>query len=104
MAHGLRHRICALCAYAGPACAERRVQLGPLVIHPLLYHFPQFFYRRWLPHSQLQTCVTLSHELWLADDGPHDRIVYALVMIHFVKRELESILCAPALSPLIYCC
>ncbi|EJD42603.1 hypothetical protein AURDEDRAFT_105341 [Auricularia subglabra TFB-10046 SS5] len=61
----------------GPQISWRTVYLveyfGPLIIHPLLYHFPQYFYRRTLPHSQLQT------------------IAYVLVMIHFVKRELETL-------------
>ncbi|KZW03546.1 hypothetical protein EXIGLDRAFT_743959 [Exidia glandulosa HHB12029] len=61
----------------GPQISWRTVYiveyLGPLFIHPLLYHFPQYFYKRWLPHSQLQT------------------IVYVLIMIHFVKRELETV-------------
>ena len=36
------------------------LQLGPMIIHPLLYFYPQFFYRRHLPHSQVQTCVCAS--------------------------------------------
>ncbi|KAG6336375.1 hypothetical protein ID866_2732 [Astraeus odoratus] len=46
---------------------------GPLVIHPLVYHFPKVFWGGPVYHSTLQ------------------RFVYALVMIHFVKRELETL-------------
>ncbi|KAI6025658.1 3-oxo-5-alpha-steroid 4-dehydrogenase-domain-containing protein [Pisolithus orientalis] len=46
---------------------------GPLVIHPLLYHFPKVFWGGPVYHSTLQ------------------RFVYALVMIHFMKRELETL-------------
>ncbi|KAI6025055.1 hypothetical protein PISMIDRAFT_655098 [Pisolithus microcarpus 441] len=46
---------------------------GPLVIHPLVYHFPKVFWGGPVYHSTLQ------------------RFVYALVMIHFIKRELETL-------------
>jgi len=46
---------------------------GPLVIHPILYHFPQYVWGGPVYHSMLQ------------------RFVYALVMIHFAKREFETL-------------
>ncbi|KAF8492874.1 3-oxo-5-alpha-steroid 4-dehydrogenase-domain-containing protein [Gautieria morchelliformis] len=46
---------------------------GPLIIHPLFYHFPAIFYGRNFEHSQLQ------------------KFTYAMVMAHFVKRELETL-------------
>ncbi|PCH42356.1 hypothetical protein WOLCODRAFT_101986 [Wolfiporia cocos MD-104 SS10] len=61
----------------GPQINWRTVFLieyaGPLLIHPLFYHFPRFWYGRPVPHSMLQ------------------KVVYALVLLHFVKRELETI-------------
>ncbi|KZO96552.1 hypothetical protein CALVIDRAFT_536923 [Calocera viscosa TUFC12733] len=49
--------------------------LGPLLIHPLFYHGKDLIYRFALPydHSLLQ------------------RTTYALVMLHFLKRELETL-------------
>ncbi|KAI0059252.1 hypothetical protein BV25DRAFT_1860876 [Artomyces pyxidatus] len=46
---------------------------GPLVIHPLIYHFSNVFYRGPVQHSQLQ------------------QYVYAMVLFHFLKRELETL-------------
>ncbi|KAH9945415.1 3-oxo-5-alpha-steroid 4-dehydrogenase-domain-containing protein [Epithele typhae] len=46
---------------------------GPLVIHPLIYYLPQLFYGGPVQHSTLQTYV------------------YAGVMFHFIKRELETL-------------
>ncbi|KAG6865004.1 hypothetical protein C0991_005692 [Blastosporella zonata] len=46
---------------------------GPLVIHPLVYHFPRIWYGQEVHHSALQ------------------KYVYAFVMLHFLKRELETI-------------
>ncbi|KDQ59097.1 hypothetical protein JAAARDRAFT_68653 [Jaapia argillacea MUCL 33604] len=61
----------------GPQISWRTVFLveyaGPLVIHPLIYHFPRIFYGGPVQHSQLQ------------------QYVYALVLLHFLKRELETI-------------
>jgi len=45
---------------------------GPLVIHPILYFLPGAFYGRAVQHSELQ------------------KYVYAMVMAHFAKRELET--------------
>ncbi|KAF8150955.1 3-oxo-5-alpha-steroid 4-dehydrogenase-domain-containing protein [Crassisporium funariophilum] len=47
--------------------------IGPLIIHPLFYHFPRFWYGQDVKHSALQ------------------KYVYAFVMLHFIKRELETI-------------
>ncbi|CCO36840.1 enoyl reductase [Rhizoctonia solani AG-1 IB] len=47
--------------------------IGPLLIHPVVYHLPKLIYRKDVQHSQLQT------------------VAYALVMLHFLKRELETI-------------
>ncbi|KAI0246970.1 3-oxo-5-alpha-steroid 4-dehydrogenase-domain-containing protein [Lactifluus subvellereus] len=61
----------------GPQVSWRTVFLveyaGPLVIHPILYYLPNVFYRGQVQHSQLQ------------------KYVYAMVILHFVKRELESL-------------
>ncbi|KAI0314305.1 3-oxo-5-alpha-steroid 4-dehydrogenase-domain-containing protein [Amylostereum chailletii] len=46
---------------------------GPLVIHPLVYHFSDVFYRGPVQHSQLQ------------------KYMYAMVLAHFAKRELETL-------------
>ncbi|KAJ3562851.1 hypothetical protein NP233_g9323 [Leucocoprinus birnbaumii] len=46
---------------------------GPLLIHPLFYFFPKFWYGKDVVHSSLQNYV------------------YAFVMLHFLKRELETI-------------
>ncbi|KAJ3476755.1 hypothetical protein NLI96_g10946 [Meripilus lineatus] len=47
--------------------------IGPLIIHPLVYHFPNIFYGGPVQHSLLQ------------------RYVYAMVMLHFLKREYETL-------------
>ncbi|KAF7361261.1 S5A-REDUCTASE domain-containing protein [Mycena sanguinolenta] len=46
--------------------------LGPLLIHPLVYRFPTLFYGVEVEHSALQ------------------KSVYAMVLMHFLKRELET--------------
>lgn len=46
---------------------------GPLLIHPLFYHLPRFLYGQDVQHSMLQ------------------KYVYVLVLLHFAKRELETI-------------
>jgi len=46
---------------------------GPLVIHPLIYHFPRLWYGKDVEHSALQ------------------KYVYAFVLLHFIKRELETV-------------
>jgi len=48
--------------------------LGPLIIHPLFYHFPQYWYGKDVEHSTLQ------------------KYAYLLVLLHFTKRELETLL------------
>ncbi|RDB17573.1 hypothetical protein Hypma_001143 [Hypsizygus marmoreus] len=61
----------------GPQVAWRTVFLveycGPLIIHPLIYHFPRIWYGQDVAHSDLQ------------------KFVYAFVLLHFLKRELETI-------------
>ncbi|KAG6831516.1 hypothetical protein H0H92_009784 [Tricholoma furcatifolium] len=61
----------------GPQISWRTVFLieyaGPLVIHPLIYYFPKFWYGQEVQHSALQ------------------KFVYAFVMLHFLKRELETV-------------
>jgi len=61
----------------GPQVSWRTVFVieyaGPLFIHPIIYHLPRVFYRGSVQHSQLQ------------------KFVYAMVIVHFAKRELESI-------------
>ncbi|RPD60011.1 hypothetical protein L226DRAFT_552913 [Lentinus tigrinus ALCF2SS1-7] len=61
----------------GPQISWRTVFLieyvGPLIIHPLFYHFPRLFFGGPVQHSTLQ------------------KYVYAAVMLHFAKRELETL-------------
>ncbi|EJU04556.1 hypothetical protein DACRYDRAFT_93078 [Dacryopinax primogenitus] len=63
----------------GPQIGWRTVfvieYLGPLLIHPVFYHFQSIIYRYASPfeHSDLQ------------------RTVYILTMLHFLKRELETL-------------
>ncbi|KAI0749310.1 3-oxo-5-alpha-steroid 4-dehydrogenase-domain-containing protein [Daedaleopsis nitida] len=61
----------------GPQVGWRTVFLveyaGPLVIHPLFYHFPRVFFGGPVQHSLLQ------------------KYVYAAVLLHFAKRELETV-------------
>ncbi|KAJ7119469.1 3-oxo-5-alpha-steroid 4-dehydrogenase-domain-containing protein [Mycena epipterygia] len=47
--------------------------IGPLIIHPLIYHLPKLFYGVDVQHSSLQ------------------KSVYAMVLLHFTKRELETL-------------
>jgi len=56
------------------SCDFCSFQMGPLLIHPLFYHFPKFWYGQDVVHSSLQ------------------KHVYAFVMLHFIKRELETLL------------
>ncbi|KAG8858777.1 3-oxo-5a-steroid 4- dehydrogenase [Tulasnella sp. 330] len=63
----------------GPQISWRTVflieYLGPLFIHPLLYHCPQiytYFTNKTFVHSDMQ------------------KLVYTLVMLHYAKREFES--------------
>ncbi|KAJ7902685.1 3-oxo-5-alpha-steroid 4-dehydrogenase-domain-containing protein [Mycena olivaceomarginata] len=46
--------------------------LGPLLVHPLVYHLPKLFYGVEVEHSALQ------------------KSVYAWVLIHYLKREFET--------------
>ncbi|KAJ7208047.1 3-oxo-5-alpha-steroid 4-dehydrogenase-domain-containing protein [Mycena pura] len=61
----------------GPQVAWRTVFIteyaGPLIIHPLIYHLPAVFYGAQVQHSALQ------------------KSVYAMVMMHFLKREFETL-------------
>jgi len=61
----------------GPQISWRTVFIveyaGPLIIHPLIYHFPRVFFGRDFEHSQVQT------------------VAYGLVLAHFLKREFESV-------------
>ncbi|KAL9714458.1 Very-long-chain enoyl-CoA reductase [Leucoagaricus gongylophorus] len=60
----------------GPQIGWRTVffveYVGPLFIHPLFYYFPKFWYGQDVVHSSLQ------------------KYVYVFVMLHFIKRELET--------------
>jgi len=47
--------------------------LGPLILHPIFYWFPQELYGRPVERSGLQ------------------KIAFALVVLHFLKRELETL-------------
>ncbi|KAF9790639.1 3-oxo-5-alpha-steroid 4-dehydrogenase-domain-containing protein, partial [Thelephora terrestris] len=47
--------------------------IGPLILHPIFYWFPQVFYGQPVEHSEMQ------------------KFAYALVMLHFLKRELETL-------------
>lgn len=61
----------------GPQISWRTVfiveYLGPLLIAPLFYHFPQIYGKGTFKHSEMQT------------------LVYGLVMLHYLKREFESV-------------
>ncbi|KAH8100796.1 3-oxo-5-alpha-steroid 4-dehydrogenase-domain-containing protein [Cristinia sonorae] len=61
----------------GPQIGWRTVFLieyaGPLLIHPIFYYFPKLIYGGPVQHSRVS------------------QYVYAMVMLHFLKRELESI-------------
>ncbi|KAG1857875.1 3-oxo-5-alpha-steroid 4-dehydrogenase-domain-containing protein [Suillus tomentosus] len=61
----------------GPQVSWKTVFLveyaGPLFIHPVIYYFPKLFYGGPVQHSMLQ------------------RYVLAFVMLHFAKRELETL-------------
>ncbi|KAJ7074489.1 3-oxo-5-alpha-steroid 4-dehydrogenase-domain-containing protein [Mycena amicta] len=54
--------------------------LGPLLIHPLFYYLPRVFYGTDVEHSSLQ------------------KSIYAMVMLHFFKREMETLLQAHSTS------
>ncbi|VDB86649.1 unnamed protein product [Peniophora sp. CBMAI 1063] len=61
----------------GPQVSWRTVFLveyvGPLIIHPLFYHLPQYIYGGPVQHSAIQ------------------KYIYAMVLAHYLKRELETI-------------
>ncbi|KAI7868609.1 3-oxo-5-alpha-steroid 4-dehydrogenase-domain-containing protein [Spinellus fusiger] len=61
----------------GPQIGWRTVFLieyaGPLFIHSLFYYLPSIFYSGKVTHSPMQTAV------------------YGMVMLHFLKRELETV-------------
>ncbi|KAI0926185.1 hypothetical protein AcW1_008418 [Taiwanofungus camphoratus] len=61
----------------GPQIGWRTVYLveyaGPLIIHPLIYHYPKVFYGGQVQHSTLQ------------------KYVYVMVLLHFLKREAETL-------------
>ncbi|OBZ72423.1 hypothetical protein A0H81_08009 [Grifola frondosa] len=61
----------------GPQISWRTVfiieYIGPLLIHPLFYHFPKVFYGGPVQHSTMQ------------------KYTYAFVMLHFLKRVLETV-------------
>ncbi|EGN99306.1 hypothetical protein SERLA73DRAFT_168792 [Serpula lacrymans var. lacrymans S7.3] len=61
----------------GPQVSWRTVfvveYVGPLIIHPLVYHLPNIFYGGQIQHSLLQ------------------KYIYSFVLLHFIKRELETL-------------
>ncbi|RUS20383.1 3-oxo-5-alpha-steroid 4-dehydrogenase-domain-containing protein [Endogone sp. FLAS-F59071] len=61
----------------GPQASWRTVfiieYMGPFLFHPLLYFLPKLFYGSSFTHSPMQTAT------------------YCLVLLHFAKRELETI-------------
>jgi len=61
----------------GPQISWKTVFLieyaGPLVIHPIIFNAPKLFYGNDFQHSELQNYL------------------YAFVLLHFVKRELETL-------------
>ncbi|KAL0579617.1 Very-long-chain enoyl-CoA reductase [Marasmius crinis-equi] len=61
----------------GPQAGWRTVYiieyLGPLIIHPLIYNFPQVFFGKEIVHSNLQ------------------KFTVVMASLHFTKRLLESI-------------
>ncbi|KAJ3513520.1 hypothetical protein NLJ89_g2899 [Agrocybe chaxingu] len=60
----------------GPQVSWRTVfvveYFGPLLVHPLFYHFPRFWYGQDVQHSAIQ------------------KYVYTFVLLHFIKREFET--------------
>ncbi|TFK27845.1 hypothetical protein FA15DRAFT_754029 [Coprinopsis marcescibilis] len=62
----------------GPQIGWRTVFLieyvGPLIVHPVIYYYPKLVYGKDVQHSAVQ------------------KYVFAFVMLHFLKRELESVL------------
>jgi very-long-chain enoyl-CoA reductase len=69
-------------------------KLGPLLIHPLFYHFPRFWYGEDVQHSALQKSAFefIFFVLGVEAYGIVSRYVYTFVMLHFLKRELETLL------------
>lgn len=65
---------------------------GPLVIHPILYYFPEYIWGGPVYHSMLQRSAFSTSFLFLPGTYASPRFVYALVMIHFAKREFETLL------------
>ncbi|KAK0219803.1 3-oxo-5-alpha-steroid 4-dehydrogenase-domain-containing protein [Armillaria fumosa] len=61
----------------GPQLSWRLVYiieyLGPMLIHPLFYFFPQLLYGKAVVHSELQ------------------KYIFTFVMLHYAKRELETL-------------
>ncbi|KAH9917846.1 3-oxo-5-alpha-steroid 4-dehydrogenase-domain-containing protein [Fomitopsis serialis] len=61
----------------GPQLGWRTVFLieyvGPLLIHPIFYHYPAVYGGPRVPHSRLQETV------------------YVMTMLHFIKREWETV-------------
>lgn len=67
----------------GPQVAWRTVflveYLGPLIIHPLLYFYPQYFY----PNAGYSGAT--AERAWI------QTACLAMVVVHFAKRELETL-------------
>lgn len=61
----------------GPQISWRTVffveYIGPLILHPILYHFKKQIYGEEFEHSDMQ------------------KIAYYMVMSHFIKREFETL-------------
>ena len=60
------------------------------MIHPLVYYFPEVFWGGPVYHSMLQRQVVHQEVFRFAHRA--FRFVYGMVMVHFAKRELETLL------------
>lgn len=79
---------------------SRNTQFGPLVVHPLIYHYPKIFYGQDVEHSAFQKYVYSPNLRVLICSNTMDfRYIYWFVIGHFVKRELETLLYVLALYP-----
>lgn len=75
-------------------------QAGPLFIHPLIYYYSPKVYNNTYDYSLVQKYVVTSNVTLegVPDSAPRTRLALGLVLFHFLKRELETILCVPNLA------
>jgi very-long-chain enoyl-CoA reductase len=79
--------------FASGAGSLTSCQFGPLWIHPLFYYLPQLFYGRAMQHSTLQQYVVGPDDaLFVLSVRACRRYLFAAIMLHYTKRELETLL------------